>query len=284
MLVAIAVVAIWAETFVSSKILLDKGLFPADIFFYRFVIAYVLIWMISPKKLWSGSFKDELVMFFLGVFGGSLYFLAENTAIQYSTASNVAIIVSSAPLMTACLVAIFYREERMTGSQLLGSLVAFVGMTLVVLNGQKVLHLNPVGDMLALGASLTWALYSLLIKKVSDKYDIRFITRKVFGYGLITIIPHYLLVSPLKWDTDILSQPAVWGNLVYLGVVASMLCFVCWNWALKKIGTVRTTNLIYCQSFFTMIIAKIILGDRITWMAIIGTIILIYGMSKAVKR
>lgn len=281
---AVAVVAIWSETFVSSKIILERGLHPADIFFFRFVLAYFGIWLISPKRIWSRSLKDELTIALLGITGGSVYFLAENTALEYSTASNVAIIVCSAPLLTALLMACFYKDERMNLRQVLGSLVAFAGMALVVLNGNLVLKLNPVGDALAFGAALTWALYSLLIRGVSDKYETVFITRKVFAYGILTILPYFAFVHPLRFDKAVLSAPVVWGNLVYLALVASLLCFVAWNWCLRKLGTVRTTNLIYCQPLFTMLIAHFLLGDRITWMAVVGTVLLIYGMAKTVKK
>lgn len=111
-----------------------------------------------------------------------------------------------------------------------------------------------------------------------------FITRKVFFYGLLTIGIYFLAVKPLNADPAVLAKPVVWGNLVYLGLVASLLCFVVWNWALGKLGTVRTTNLIYGQSFFTMAIAHIVLGEDITWMAILGTVILVVGMVNAVSR
>lgn len=282
--VAILVVAIWGETFVSSKILLTEGLSPADIFFIRFVIAYVCMVMLSHKRLWADSFSHEVKLMMMGVFGGSLYFLTENMALKYSTASNVAILVGTTPLVTALVMACFYREERMTRQQVTGSLIAFVGLVLVVLNGQLMLHLNPLGDMLALGASLTWAVYSLNMKKVAGYYDARFITRKVFAYGLISIVPWFVFVEPLQTDTAVLLKPVVWGNLLYLALVASMLCFVAWNWVLLKLGIVRSTNIIYSQAVFTMVISYCVLHERITFMAISGTIILIFGMLLMQRR
>lgn len=281
---AIFVVAVWGETFISSKVLLNAGLAPADIFFYRFLLAYVFLWPFSSKRLFSDSFKDEMLTLLLGVVGGSLYFLVENSALEYSTASNVAILVGSAPLITALLVAVFNRSERMKGRQVIGSAIAFLGMALVVFNGKFVLKLNPLGDALAIGAALTWAIYSITIRGLSDRYDVRFITRKVFFYGLVTILLYFLAVEPLNMDMSVLSRPVVWGNLLYLGLVASLACFLLWNWTLGKLGTVRTTNMIYGQCFFTMIIAHLVLGEEITWMAVAGTVILILGMVGAVKN
>ena len=283
-LTALLVVMIWGETFVSTKMLLNAGLMPADIFFYRFLLAYVLTWFVSYKRLFCRNITDELTTFALGVLGGSLYFLTENMALVYSTASNVAILLSSCPLLTALLLSIFYKSERLSKKQIFGSLLAFLGMVMVVLNGQLILHLNPRGDALAIGAAVCWAFYSLLIKRVMHKYSSWFISRKVFFYGLLTILPYYALVSPLNTDVSILTRPVVYGNLLYLGSVASMFCYIMWNWTLSKLGAVKATNYLYLQSLFAMLFASLILHERITWMAIAGAAILILGMIRAERK
>lgn len=283
-LLAIGVMAVWGETFVSSKVLLTSGLMPADIFFFRFLMAYLCMCLVSHRRLWASTWRHELQMLALGVLGGSLYFLSENMALVYSTASNVAILVGSTPLMTALILACFYRDERMHGKQIVGSLISFLGMALVVLNGQLVLRLNPRGDILALMAALTWGFYSLVMKHLSPLYDALFLTRKVFAYGVLSILPYFWFVEPLQTDWTLLSQAKVWGNLLYLGLIASMLCYFLWNWVLTKLGTVRATNLIYIQCFFTMIASRIVLGERITFMAVAGTLLLILGMVMAVRQ
>jgi drug/metabolite transporter (DMT)-like permease len=69
--------------------------------------------------------------------------------------------------------------------------MAALGTSVVVLNGRFVLHLSPIGDALAFGACLCWAFYSLLMIPASQRYSSMFITRKVFFYGLLTMIPYY---------------------------------------------------------------------------------------------
>ena len=281
---ALATVLVWAETFVSTKILLNSGLSPAVIFLCRFTIAYAGVWFFCPKRLFAANVKDELCFFLLGFIGGTLYFLAENTALEYSTASNVAILVGTAPLVTALVLGAVYKEEKPGWRQLVGSFITFAGMALVVLNGQYSLHLNPMGDILAFGAALCWGLYSLVLKKVSGRYDIVFLTRKVFAYGIITMVLLFPVSDGKFPDLSVFSSLTVWGNLVYLGLVASLFCFIAWNWALTKIGIVRTTNLLYAQCFFTMAFSAVILGERITLMAVAGTAILVAGMFIALKK
>lgn len=283
-LCALLVVCVWGTTFVSSKVLLNEGLEPADIFFFRFLMAYVCVCLVSHKKLWADNWKDELALVGLGVLGGSLYFLTENQSLVYSTASNVSILVSTTPLLTALLVAIFYKNERMSKLQIAGSLMAFVGVVLVVLNGQFILHLNPKGDALALVASLTWACYSLTMRRIMTRYNSKFITRKVFGYGLLTILPYFAFVQPLNCHTHLLFKPLIAGNLLYLGLCASTGGFLVWNWVMQQLGAVKSTNYIYTQSLVTMLGGALILNERITPMAVIGAVILITGMALAQKN
>jgi nitrogen fixation/metabolism regulation signal transduction histidine kinase len=82
-----------------------------------------------------------------------------------------------------------------------------------------VLHLSPRGDALAFAACLCWAVYSLLMIRANERYDSVFITRKVFFYGLVTIIPYYILVPGLP-PLDVLMRPQVLGNLLENAVEA----------------------------------------------------------------
>lgn len=282
--IAIATIGIWGTTFISTKVLLMNNLAPADIFLYRFVIAYFCTLAICHRRLMAKSLKDELVLMLLGFFGGSLYFFTENTALVHAQASDVSIIVCICPILTSILLAIFYKSERMTARQNIGLIIAFIGIILVILNGKFILHISPFGYFLAFSAALTWALYSLLIKNITYRYSIWFINRKVFFYGLITMIPYYLFIQPLKFDISILTTPVVTFNILFLGLVASMLCFVSWTWAMKSIGTTRASVYMYLNPLFTIVTAWFVLHENITWMAISGTIVLLSGMYLALKK
>ena len=169
-LIAILTVSIWGLTFIATKVLIGYGLTPQEIFFYRFLIAYAGIWVISPKRLFAGNWKDELWLMAGGLFGGSLYFFTENTALGITQASNVAFIICTAPLLTTILSLLFYKSEKATKGLIYGSILALIGVGLVVFNGSFVLKLSPVGDLLTLLAALSWAFYSLVIKKMTGRY------------------------------------------------------------------------------------------------------------------
>ena len=286
-IVAFLTVAVWGTTFVWTKLLIINGLSPAQIFTLRFIIAYVLL---TGFSLWRGrhkwlsdNWRDELTMMALGLTGGSMYFLTENESLRFTTATNTSLIVCSCPLFAMLIIALFYKSERFSRLQALGSLLALIGMAAVVLNGHFVLHLSPLGDTLAFSACICWALYTLLMKPVMGRYPAMFITRKVFFYGILTILPYYIFVPDMP-SLDVLMRPEVALNLLFLGSVASMLCYLTWSWCMKGLGAVICTNWVYVNPITTIIAAWLIIDEQITVYFLIGSILIIAGMYLSSKK
>lgn len=284
--VAILTVAVWGLTFISTKMLIGHGLLAHEIFLLRFLVAYIGIWFISSRpsrRLFADNWKDELWMLLGGVTGGSFYFLTENTALDITLVTNVSFIVCTAPLLTAILSILIYKEERATRGLVIGSLVALAGVAFVVYNGSFVLKISPLGDFLAFLAALGWALYSLIMRKLFTRYSPTFITRKIFFYGLLTILPVFL-VSPWHLSAGQLLHPVVLFNLLFLGVVASLICFVVWNVVLKHLGTVEASNYIYLNPLFTLFGSVVWLDETLTGMACVGIVLILAGVYLAEKR
>lgn len=282
-LIAILTVAIWGLTFISTKLLINQGLRPQEIFFYRFLIAYIGIWIISPRRLFTNSLKDELWLVAGGVFGGSLYFFTENTALGITQASNVSFLICTAPLLTTILSLLFYKSEKTTKGLIYGSLLALAGVGLVVYNGSVVLKISPVGDLLTLLAALSWAFYSLIIKRMGGRYSTVFITRKIFFYGLLTILPVFC-IDPLQPNMAELLYPTVLLNLLFLGVLASLICYILWNVALKQLGTVKASNYIYLNPLVTLVASAVSLHEQITPVALVGAACILCGVYLAEKK
>ena len=286
-IVAFLTVAVWGTTFVWTKLLIINGLSPAQIFTLRFIIAYVLL---TGFSLWRGrhkwlsdNWRDELTMMALGLTGGSMYFLTENESLRFTTATNTSLIVCSCPLFAMLIIALFYKSERFSRLQALGSLLALIGMAAVVLNGHFVLHLSPLGDTLAFSACICWALYTLLMKPVMGRYPAMFITRKVFFYGILTILPYYIFL-PYIPSPAVLMRPEVALNLLFLGSAASLVCYLTWSWCMKGLGAVICTNWVYVNPITTIIAAWLILDEQITVYFLIGSILIIAGMYLSSKK
>lgn len=280
---AIFTVVVWGTTFVSTKILIGYGLTSVDIFFYRFLLAYICIWPFSPYRIFAKSKKDELLFLVAGLCGGSFYFVAENTALGITLASNVSLIISTTPILTALLVFGFYRKERLKPGLIYGSFLALSGVAFVVFNGSFILKISPAGDLLALFAALLWAFYCLILKRLDCHYSAMFMARKVFFYGLITLIPVFIFY-PLNINWNVLRYSPVCLNLLFLGIIASMLCYVIWNIVVRKLGAVHAANYIYINPFVTLIASAIVLDERITPIALLGCAFILCGVYLAEKR
>jgi len=278
--VAFLVVAIWGSTFVFTKLLLLGGFSPAQIFTLRFIIAYAMLLVFC---LWRGirwlcdSWKDELLMLGLGISGGSLYFLAENEAMNHTTTTNTSLIVCLCPLFASLLIGFFYKSQRLNRTQIIGTIIAATGLVVVVMNGHFVLHLSPLGDALAFIACICWAVYSLLMIPANSKYDTIFVTRKVFFYGLLSMIPYFIFFPGLNVQ-KLFEQPALLWNLLFLGCVASTFCFLTWNWVMKKLGAIIVTNYVYFNPVTTILFAWLLLSEPITGYFIFGTVLILVGM------
>ncbi|MCI6161262.1 MAG: DMT family transporter [Prevotellaceae bacterium] len=276
-LLAIFVVAVWGVTFVNSKVLLHNGMTELEIFFVRFVLAYFCIWTIAPRKLWSNSWKDELIMVVLGITGGSLYFIAENFAVGKTYVNNVSFIVSTSPVLTILIAASLFKEAKANARMIVGSLIALLGVAAIIFNGQFVMHLSPIGDLLALSASICWAIYSLLIRGISARYNATFITRKVFFYGVLTSIPMFIFY-PWQFPFKDFLKMEVWGNIFFLSVIAAFLCYVLWSYVINKLGALKTSNYVYLSPITTVIASAIILDEKMTLMSYIGSALILIGV------
>jgi drug/metabolite transporter (DMT)-like permease len=275
---ALVCVAFWGMAFVSTKILLESGLGTVEIYIYRFIIAYLLVLLISHKRFKSHSLRDEGLFALCGITSGSLYFIAENTALQYTLVGNVSLLTSMSPLITAMLAGLMYKNERPSRGMLVGSAIAFVGVACVIFNSSTNLQVHPIGDILSLAAAFSWAVYSIILRRLNANYDVWFVTRKTFFYGVITALPFLLFAPSLQSPIDVVSNGTVMFHLIFLAAGASLLGFSLWSVSVRWLGAVMANNYMYIQPIVTMIGSFIIIGEAISPMGAFGCALILAGL------
>lgn len=275
---ALVTILIWGTTFISTKVLL-RDFQPVEILFIRFVLGYLALLLAFPHRLKGTTRRQELHFALAGLCGVCLYYLLENIALTYTLASNVGVIISAAPFFTALLTRLTGRgEERLGPGFFVGFATAMAGICLLSFGGSA-LQLNPLGDLLALLAAFLWACYSVLTRKVSG-YGFSTVqaTRRIFAYGIVFMIPT-LFFFDFQPDLMRLTDPAALFNLLFLGLGASALCFVTWNFAVKTLGAVKTSVYIYLVPVITVVTSAIVLHEQITPLAVAGMVLTLAGLA-----
>ena len=276
-LAAFGTILLWGTTYVSTKILL-KSFSPIEILLSRFIIGYIALMIIYPHKIKTKNCKEELLLMAAGLCGVTLYFLLENIALTYTLASNVGIIISIAPLLTAVLAHYLLHGEKLRPQFFAGFIIAIIGIILIGFNGSFILKLNPLGDFLAALAALVWAIYSVIMRRISRLgYNTIGCTRRTFLYGLVFMIPALFFLQ-FKLDFYRFTDINNLMNILFLGLGASALCFVSWNWAVGILGAVKTSFYIYIVPVITIISATLILHEEITPAAYGGAILTLTGL------
>lgn len=285
-------IIVWGTTFISTKVLLLE--FNAiEILYIRFIIAYISLWIMAPRRLVLEPLptrllriKRELYFAGAGIFGVTLYQLIENIALQYTQASNVSVIASTAPIFTAF--AIFVLQKKLNVKQgisrafIIGFIFSIIGIALISFSGTTELQLNPKGDILALSASIIWAGYSVCMLKVNElNTPVLESTRRIFFYALITMLP-FMFTMGLNFDISEnitrFSNIKNIGNFLFLGIFASSLTFAAWAMAGKYLGIIKTTVFIYAIPIVTLIFAAIILNEKVTLLSLLGIILTVLGL------
>lgn len=276
-LAALLTILIWGTTFISTKILL-ADFQPVEILFFRFIMGYMILLAVYPRRLRKLNWKQEMTFVAAGFCGICLYYLLENVALTYTMASNVGVIISVAPFITAILAHLFIKsEEKLQINFFIGFVVAMAGIILISFNGSQ-LKLNPVGDILAFAAAFVWACYSILTKRIgSFGLPVILTTRRTFFYGILFMIPTLFLFD-FQLDVSCFTDMANLLNILYLGIGASALCFVTWNYAVKILGAVKTSIYIYMVPVITVITSVLVLKETVTLLSITGTILAVVGL------
>ncbi len=274
--VAILVIVAWGASFPCTRLLLDAGITPTEIFVYRSAIAYIGLLIFSKFKIDFCGWRDELLAFLCGLTGGAMYFVLQNIALKLTLLSDVVIVIAINPLLTTILAALFLKDEHFSLKILLSSMVAFTGVAVVTLRDGLVWGDGLLGNVLAFLAALSWAVYCIILKRVQGRHSTLAITRKVMIYGTICALP--VMFSEPMSSLSTLLRSDVLANMLFLALICSMAAFLIWNFVIKKIGAIRSSNYLYLDPVISIIIGVIVLHERVGIVAVVGCTLVLLGV------
>ena len=281
-LLALFTIMVWGTTFLSTSVLL-RDFTPLEILIIRMGLGIAALTVARPRRLRLKNRRHEWLFAGAGLTGVSMYFLLENYALTFTYSANCSVIISTAPFFVAIAVRLFLGGAPMGRNFYAGFAVAIAGIALLSFSGQA-LNLNPLGDLLCLLAAMCWGAYSVFLKKIETYgYDTLLVTRRIFLYGLLFLLPA-LPFTPVRFDVGALLKPVNLLNLLYLGLCASALCFVTWNVAVSRLGAVRTSVYIYLSPVVTIVASWLLLGDPVLPMALLGAALTLVGLVLSQRR
>lgn len=271
---------VWGSTFVASKNVLSAGVSPILLMTVRFSLAYIILLMLNRQRMRFEFNTTELKLFLVGTCGGSVYFLVEYMALQHTSAVNVGLISATVPTISTAIDS-FLRHKRLKLIFVVGSVVAFVGVALLVTNGKFSFQIFPFGDALAILSSMLWAIYSVVLSRVGSDIAESVVERRMLLYSLITIMPVTVYMFDIDEVKMLFSSVDVWLCAAYLGIVASAFCLWLWNVSINKIGIVRTNNFLYMLPVVSLIVSAIFTSGEVTMLTVISTVLIFVGIVMA---
>ncbi|MBL0715626.1 MAG: DMT family transporter [Desulfosarcina sp.] len=280
---AIAATAIWSGNFIIARGL-NESISPISLAFWRWVVAVIVFLPFALKPLiaeWD-VLKEHIpylsITALLGItIFNTLIYLAGHT----TTAINLSLISITFPVFIVILSRIFFRES-ITVNKGLGILIVATGVVLLITKGTPSRLLNVSfarGDIWMLVAALTFAIYSILLKRKPEMLSIWAFQLSTFILGLIFLFPffilEYLTVPPVEFD------PQTVFSILYVGIFASLSAFVLWNKAILTVGPSKAGMIYYTLPLFSGFLAYLFLKENISIIHFYSALLIVSGILTA---
>ena len=267
---------IWASSFIALKSAMqDLGEY--TVIFIRMVTASLcFLYFIKDFLKYDFTKNDIKYIFLLALFEPCFYFIFEAKALLYTSASQAGMITSLMPIITA-IAAGFFLKEIITRKLIFGSLVAMFGAVWLSVQATTSYSApNPMlGNFLEFCAMICAAGYTIVARYLSNKYSALFITAIQVFIGAVFFFPFFIYeisTSNMQFTIEALS----WS--VYLGIVVTLGGYGLYNFALTKIEASKAAVFIYLIPIFTVFLAYILLGEKLSSKELIASSLILIGV------
>ncbi|MFZ0213115.1 MAG: EamA family transporter [Candidatus Acidiferrales bacterium] len=267
----------WSFNFVIGKITL-RHIDPYTLTSFRIILsglAMLPIYFAMPPRSHFDR-KDIWNFIVLGLFGVVINRGLFTVGLDYTTAGHSALIVAAGPILIL-LLARMHGLEGTTWLKILGMALCLAGV--IVLVGGDAIHLQSdtwVGDLITLGGTIGFSVYTVLAKKVARQYDTISMNTFCNLAGAILLLPMGLRdASRLRWSSV---GWVGWTGLAYMVLISSVAAYLIFFWALRHVPASRLAMFTYVEPPLATLLGVILLGEKLTSMLIVGGGLILAGV------
>jgi drug/metabolite transporter (DMT)-like permease len=291
-LLMLALILFWGSSFVVVKVALKEGLTPIAIATFRFLVAGALfILSLLYTKMNNRNYRlavnksDVPTLLVLALTGVTFFFIAQYTGIEMAGASIAAILVTLLSPILITIVSSQLLKERLTRRQAIGIGIAAIGAFIIITGGTLTLQNEPnffLGSLILLSTPFLWAAYSLLGKKIMDKYDPFLVVSYVNVLGGLCLIPFSLAEHSINEITTMSLN--AWLAILYLSVTCSLIGYFIWFYVIKHIGAAITSTFLFGEPIITVLFAVLFVGERVNAFVVGGGALIFLGVYQVIKK
>ena len=281
--IGLAVLAtfIWSGNFIVARAV-NKEIPPISLNFYRWLIASIIIFPFAFKKFkdeWKVVKQSWRYLFWISLTGIALFNTFVYIGAHYTSAINLALIgTTSSPIMSVLFARIFLKE-KVGWMKFAGMILCIIGVLFLLSKGdfRNLVHLKfSEGDLWVLLAAFCFAIYNTMVKKKPAGISPVNFLFVIFSFGTLLVLPFFVWelshAATVEWNGKLI------GSILYLGIAASVICFLIWNMAIGKLGAGRTSLFGNLIPVFSSIEAAVILHENFTWMHVTSMVIVFIGI------
>ena len=280
-LAIITAVVFWGMSFVSMKTLINSGIPPYTMISLRYILVLVVLTLIvilsGSSNFKNMSFSDHKFFILSGMTGITTYFLFEAKGISLTTASNASLIIAMIPVFTLIAdLIIFKKKFKMI--QIFGIAFSVIGVFCIIYSSTKQEYLSGenrlLGNLLMLGACLSWVCYSIFSKRLNLKYSSFKVTVMQSIYGTIFLLP-FTLLEKTKW---VPITKIAWLNLLFLAVLCSIVSYYLYNLSIRILGITVISAYINLIPMVGFLGGVMILKESVNPLQLAGCLIIIVSL------
>jgi len=275
----------WGASSIAAKEAL-KQLNAVEIVTLRFAIAlFILITaalLLKGKDVLKIDAKDIPMFVLLSLANVSVGFILQVQALNYTTVTNFSLEFNLSTFFIM-LLGVVLLDERLTGKKMIGAIVAFAGAVIIISGGRMDLSsAHFIGDIMGVGSAISFGLFTVFSKKIARKYDILTILIYTFLFGVLELLPCYILGTPM---TPLASLSALsWSSILFLAVLCSVFAFIIYTHGLNRLKASDVAMSIYVTPLAGIVLAVILLGETMSILTVGGAALILTGMYVAQER